>query len=398
MSLFRSLSGAVTVEMTSANVSATMDYLTRHGISLWDVAYLDDMTIRFQISRSSYQAVHAILKKRGDSYQLVSREGLFWKLHSAQKRPVLVMGLLIFVFLILFIPSRVLFVAVDGNCTVYSNQILSVASDLGVKFGASRRLVKSEGVKNGLLSAIEELEWAGVNTKGCVAIISVRERTQENPVSLPQGIGDVVALRDGVVLSCDVNQGSALCVPGQAVNAGDILISGTLDQGFATVSTVADGEVFASTERDFTVLLHGLSGKRGGVTAQNDKYSLLIGKKLINFFKCSGISGGTCVKMYSKYVLTLPGGFHLPVALVKYSFESRELTPEKVEKSTAQHLLSDFSQRYIKDQMIAGQILGASEDMTLLGNAYQLTGTYTCTEMIGRVQQEQIGAYHGKTD
>ena len=189
-----------------------------------------------------------------------------------------------------------------------------------------------------------------------------------------------------------------MCSPGQAVKTGDILISGTFEDGPATVSTLADGEVFASTERVFSALFHGISGKRGAITARNAKYCLLIGKKLINFFKCSGISGGTCVKMYSKYVLTLPGGFSLPVALIKYSFESRELTLMKAEKSQAQQLLSDFSDRYIRDQMIAGQILGVSEEITLLGDVYQLTGTYACTEMIGRVQQEQIGAYHGKTD
>lgn len=398
MSLMHSFNGTVTVEMTSANIPATMDYLCQNGIFLRDVTYLDDLTVRFQISRGSYNSFHTILRKRGDSFQVISKEGIFWKAQSMKKRPLLVFGVLVFLFLVLYIPSRVLFVAVEGNRTINSNQILSVASDLGVKFGTSRRLIKSEAVKNGLLSAIEELEWVGVNTKGCVAVISVREQPREELVSESQGIGDVVAIRDGVVLSCDVTRGNALCIPGQAIKEGDILISGSMDQAAATVSTMADGEVFASTERKFSAFYHRISGKRGAITAQNENYCLLIGKKLINFFKCSGISGGTCVKMYSKYVLTLPGGFPLPVALVKYTIQSRELTPEMMEKSQAQQLLSDFSDRYIRDQMIAGQILGASEEITLLGDAYQLTGTYACTEMIGRVQQERIGAYHGKTD
>ena len=96
--------------------------------------------------------------------------------------------------------------------------------------------------------------------------------------------------------------------------------------------------------------------------------------------------------------MTLPGGFHLPVALVKYSFESRELTPEKVEKSTAQHLLSDFSQRYIKDQMIAGQILSKNETISPEEDHYILTGHYACYEMIGREQTEEIIAPYGKHD
>ena len=338
------------------------------------------------------------MEKRGYSWRLVSREGVFWSFSAFLNRPLLVFGFIFFVFMTFYIPSRVFFIQVQGNTTVQSNRILNAASDLGIRFGAARRLVKSEQAKNGLLSAIEELEWAGVNTKGCVAVISVREHPLEEKAAHLQGVGDVVALRDGVILNCDATRGNVTCTPGQAVKSGDILISGTFKDGPATVSMLADGEVFASTERVFSAVSDGTILKRGPVTERNEKFSLLVGKKLINFFKCSGISGGTCVKMYSKYVLTLPGGFCLPVALIKYSFESYELSDEHMDPSRAQKLLSDFTDQYIRDQMVAGRILASGEQMRALDGGYQLTGTYACTEMIGRVQQEQIGAYNGKTD
>ena len=48
--------------------------------------------------------------------------------------------------------------------------------------------------------------------------------------------------------------------------------------------------------------------------------------------------------------------------------------------------------------MIAGRILRRDEVLMQTDGAYQLTGNYACTEMIGRLQQEQIGVYNGKTD
>ena len=398
MNLFRSAAGMVTMEIASADIPGVLDLLCKNGIFLWGISYRDDLTVMVRVRRSSCRKARSILENRGDSCRLVSREGIYWDFAALVRRPVLLFGLIMFLFLAFYLPSRVLFVQVEGNSLVSSNTILSAASDLGVKFGASRRLVKSEQVKNGLLSALDGLEWAGVNTKGCVAVISVRERSPEDEDTAIQGVGHMVATRDGVVLNCDVTQGTALCSPGQAVKAGDLLISGTVDHGFATVSTVAEGEVFASTQRQFFVSASSKITKRGAVTGRKERYSLLIGKKLINFFKCSGISGATCVKMNSKYVLTLPGGFRLPVALVKQSYVYRELSDACMDESQARELLSDASDRYIRDRMIAGRILSASKTLSSLDEGYCLTGIYACTEMIGRVQHEQIGAYNGKTD
>jgi hypothetical protein len=47
------------------------------------------------------------------------------------------------------------------------------------------------------------------------------------------------------------------------------------------------------------------------------RYSILLGKKRINFYKGSGIYDGSCVKMVSQYHLTLPGDYVLPVTVVK---------------------------------------------------------------------------------
>ena len=102
--------------------------------------------------------------------------------------------------------------------------------------------------------------------------------------------------------------------------------------------------------------------------------------------------------MYSKYVLTLPGGFELPLGLVREIFIERELSEEILDEHEVRKLLSDFATDYLRNQMIAGRILCTDEQFAYSDDLYHLSGNYACTEMIGRVQQEQIGAYHGKTD
>ena len=398
MSVANSVAGVLVVEIVSADIADTLDFLCRNQIHLWDISYQDQLTVRVRIYRQAWRKLNSLLVGHGSAAHLVAREGIYWHFLTMLKRPVLVFAMILFFGAVFYIPGRVFFVRVEGNSTIYTNRILETAANLGIRFGASRRHVRSEQVKNGLLSEIDRLEWVGVNTKGCVAVISVREHTSENKIAIPNNPCDVVAMRDGIVLSCDVTRGNPVCFPGQSVAAGQILISGTVDHGITVTSTAAEGEVFAATQREISVLSHAKTQRRTADCRSKTQFRLLIGKKLINFFKGSGISGGSCVKMYSKYVLTLPGGFELPIALVQETLIERTLSEEIQDQQKVRELLSDFASDYIRNQMIAGRILVADEKMTIGDEAYQLSGNYACTEMIGRVQQEQIGAYHGKTD
>ena len=398
MSVANSVAGVLVVEIVSADIADTLDFLCRNQIHLWDISYQDQLTVRVRIYRQAWRKLNSLLVGHGSTAHLVAREGIYWHFLTMLKRPVLVFAMILFFGAVFYIPGRVFFVRVEGNSTIYTNRILETAANLGIRFGASRRHVRSEQVKNGLLSEIDRLEWAGVNTKGCVAVISVREHTSENKIAIPNNPCDVVATRDGIVLTCDVTRGNPVCFPGQSVAAGQILISGTVDHGITVTSTAAEGEVFAATQREITVLTHAKTQKRTVDRGSMTQFKLLIGKKLINFFKGSGISGSTCVKMYSKYVLTLPGGFELPLGLVREIFIERELSEEILDEHEVRKLLSDFATDYLRNQMIAGRILCTDEQFVYSDDLYHLSGNYACTEMIGRVQQEQIGAYHGKTD
>ena len=89
---------------------------------------------------------------------------------------VLIIGLMLLLFFSVWLPSRVLFIEIQGNDTLSAQSILEEAKDCGIIMGASRRFVRSQQVKNTLLDKLPQLQWAGVETIGCVAVITVRER------------------------------------------------------------------------------------------------------------------------------------------------------------------------------------------------------------------------------
>ncbi len=391
MDFVNSLSGMVQVRLVSADPAAAMTAIHLADIPVFHAERVDgDITTNFLIQRKDLKRLRGIAQRRGYEVKLNHRWGIYWSIKQAFRRPILMAGVLLFLILAFWLPSRVLFFRVEGAQAIPDRLILEKCQECGIRFGASRREVRSEKMKNALLGAIPELQWAGVNTSGCVATISVRERTVSEESSKTEGVSSIVATKDGVITQCTVIRGNLLCKVGQAVQAGEVLVSGYTDCGISIQATRAEGEIFARTDRDLQVVTPALYGQRGGKASVTKKYALIIGKKRINLYKGSGISGTTCDKIYSESWLTLPGGFSLPVALVTESWTSYQNEDVNCSEEMSQQLLQQFSKTYLQQQMIAGTVLSREEVLDASDGVYTLRGKYACTEMIGKVQKEEI--------
>ena len=399
MNLWNSLAGMVEAELTSADPEGALAAAAGSHIAVFSVSRKEPLVLRFRIFRRDISKLHTLCEKSGDRFSVVRPLGAYWAIKRLFARPVLVLGLCFILFLTLFLPTRVLFVRVEGNSTLPDRQILEAAETLGICFGASRREVRSERIKNALLGAVPELQWAGVNTRGCTAVISVRERmAEEREKDRENRVGSIVAARDGVIVSCTVLEGTGKCAPGQAVRQGQVLISGYTDCGICIRATLAKGEVFARTRRETTVIAPSEWEAHTEQTGSAVRCSLILGKKRINLWKGSGIWDATCGRIEKEYPLVLPGGFRLPVALAVEKLTFWETEPAEAEEAAVQTELKTFAGAYLSSQMIAGKILCREETVFPQTGIYVLTGQYDCLEMIGRVRAEEIGENHGQSD
>ena len=398
MGVFSSLAGSVRLELTSADVAEALQRINEMGIQISNVQTNGDLTVHLTVSRQSLRRIEKMAERKGERVKILAHEGLFWRILAMKRRSVLVCGMMLLLTLSLFLPSRVLFIEVDGNDQVPSHLILEAARNAGIQFGASRRAVRSEKMKNELLGAVPQLQWAGVNTYGCTAVISVRERAELPESPEKYTVSSMVASCDGVVTSYTVTSGSGLCSIGQAVQKVQMLSSGYTDCGGVTTAGRAQGEIFAQTRREMAAVTPSEVMLRTEISGVQTNFSLQIGKKRINFYKGSGISDGSCVKMSTQYHLTLHGGYRLPVTLIKESIVRYEIQPQPVEEERAMELLSGFMRGYLRSQLVALTIVDAEETLQLGDGCWRMDGAYACSEMIGRELGEQIGDLHGKTD
>lgn len=390
MGVWDSLVGSVRIRIISADMERAFADINDAGITLKHTVYVDDLHVEATVLRYHYRYLENLLEHRGDAVELLSRTGLYWTLTSLRKRPTLLIGLILYLALSVFLPTRILFVTVAGNNTVSGETIVSKAEGIGIHFGASRRTVRSERVKNALLAAIPELQWAGVNTYGCVAVISVQERTQSPESTSPTGVRSVVAKCDGIVQEVTVTRGNVLCKVGDVVKKGQVLVSGYTDCGITIKATAAEAEIYAQTVHSANVISPLLRLSRVEKGREERKISLIVGKKLIKLYNDSGISDTSCVKMYHEYYMTLPGGFRLPLGLAVETQTYYATQQISLEEDQAALWTVDQSRYYQNQNMLAGHILAENISAWADENVLHLIGEYYCYEMIGQIYHEEI--------
>ncbi len=123
----------------------------------------------------------------------------------------------------------VLVIDITGNETVPDGVILSELREAGVSLGSYGPAVDERAVANQTLLGLEELSFVSVNLRGVRAEVVVRERDPAPEVE-PTGVAsDLVAGKSGRILTVNALAGDPQVEVGDTVEAGEVLVSGTVE-------------------------------------------------------------------------------------------------------------------------------------------------------------------------
>ena len=387
MSVIPAWERRIRVELTSAAMDLLIDRITKSKIPLLDVEYVDHLRITCTVSALSFPRLCDLVEQQGSRIRALQKIGMVHILCNLWHRPVLLLGLIGLLILSCWLPTRVLFVQVKGNETIPTGLILEQAQQCGIQFGASRRDVRSEKMKNKLMESVPELKWAGINTYGCTAVISVREKTKVDTTAESGQLKSVVSLCDAIIRDITVHKGNALCKVGQAVRTGQLLVSPYNDCGIFTQVTGAKAEIWGDTQRPITVIVPSECTYRTEILTSNKKYSLILGKKRINFYKGSGICGTTCAKIYEEKYIKLPGGFVLPIGIICEQTVTYDQMPTATEPVEGQ--LLQCGQHYLKTILPTCNILQTDYVCFQAEGFARIECIFHCYELIGVLRPEE---------
>ena len=320
------LQGVVWLEAECPCPERVWNLCALYGIPFWDVRWRDETHFTLRTTRRGARALRQATADLPVTLRRRREKGaplLLWRL---RRRYVLAAGAALVLALTVSGQIFIWDFRVSGNETVPTETILRALEEYGVTVGSRALDIDQEDLRNHVLLELKEISWLAVNVRGCTAHVQVVERRSPPEIIQERQPSNVVAARAGLVTKVEALDGRATVLPGTTVTEGELLISGVVDSERTGVRLLHGmGRVWARTWYELAVLVPMEAEVWESAGKTEVHYALDVGKHRINFFGGGSQSGRNCDKIIQYQPLTLPGGYRLPLTLVR-----EELTPYTV--------------------------------------------------------------------
>lgn len=270
-------------------------------------------------------------------------------------------------------------VRVVGCETISEEEVLALLADEGVEVGSYIPPIDAIVTAQEMILKDDRLAFVAVN------IIGTRCEVQVTETAFPEGEpkddrpASLTAMYDGLIERIELYDGQVLVKPGEAVRAGQTLISGLceMEEGRWRL-TAAAGKVYAKVERTFTVEVPLTAELQRPSGEESIKRSLIFFKKSVKLFETSSILTPTYGTIESKDALTLPDGTPLPIAIATTRYIGYEKVTVRYTAAEAEAIASRQMETLVTGELAEAEILSLTRSVEHTANGVKLTWQVYC--------------------
>ena len=228
-----------------------LNQCARSGISLWNIEKNETFTAC--IFAGGYRHLLPAARKTKCVLKVQERRGMPFRLAFLRRRKGLVAGAVLAFLLIQVLSLHVWSVEVSGNEGIPTEQIESVAAELGLKPGVWKKDVQAKLLQQQLMNAFPQASWLSVNTSGCLVQIELEELSEKPDLDTNKRACNILAKATGQILYMEVYAGTPEVKEGDAVVEGQLLLNAVVEDtyGRSTLKHAA-GKIIAATKHTFT--------------------------------------------------------------------------------------------------------------------------------------------------
>ncbi len=382
----RFISGYVRFRVTGVFIERFLNLASRGGINLWDGSKTQTEYVGYTLMRH-YKQLRPFAKKTGVHMQIEERFGWpFWR-KKYRRRVGLAVGVGLFLGILLFLGNFVWTIEVVGNEMVSSDEILDYLQEQGLKVGSFKSSLDPRELERKTLLEIKELSWIAVNITGSTVTVEVNERVLPPDMYLDNDKAcNIIARYTGQIQSMDVYDGQSDLQVGDTVLAGDLIVSGIVEDGKGQTRFVharADIKAYTSYEIEIQVPLQQVKRIPTGETALK-KYLKILTWKIPLFWESDEQKS---YDVQQKTVSFAPFGLSTPFAVLEenriyYTQKTLKYNEVQAKEEALQQL-----QEQEKIQLGEAEILKKELSGSLDKEVYKLKATYQCIMEIGREQE-----------
>ncbi len=223
----------------------------RSNAFLWDIKRNEEGFSACVIAKR-YKLLKSAARKTRTKIRICSKRGLPFRLLPYRHRVGFVLGFIFFCLSIWTLSNYIWIIDLPETDEQLSNKIISVSDSIGIRPGTLRSSLDGDALSALLEMDIDDLSWASVNIFGSKLSIEIREYEKFVSYSDMDTPCNLVAKKGGIIVDVRSFGGYAEVKKGDVVAAGDLLVSGVIENANGSVSLVhSQGSVIAQTDYRF---------------------------------------------------------------------------------------------------------------------------------------------------
>lgn len=249
------LHGMVRLRMRGTSPERFLNLCALAGLNVWQVVDAGEGTL-VSMEIRDFRRCMPLARKAGVRLHILEKRGLPFFLWRHRKRKWWAASFVIFFLLLWGLSQFVWEINWSGNRRYTADELNHYLETLRIEEGIPKRQISCAKLEEELREQFEDITWVSARLHG--TRLSIRLRESEVPVRKGEGTGepcDLAAVSDAQVTSVVVRSGIPLIQAGDAVEKGQILVSGTVpitdDDGeeIASYRVQADADVYGIRER-----------------------------------------------------------------------------------------------------------------------------------------------------
>ncbi|MBQ7173544.1 MAG: sporulation protein YqfD [Clostridia bacterium] len=327
---------------------------------------------------------------RGIRIKKLEGKGLPALVLTYRRRPGLILGGLAAVCILIASTFFVWDLRIVGNERIPTERIEAILSENGLSIGTPIKRIHAGELENRVLISTDEISWISVNLHGTVAQVQVTEAIPV-PAEESKNPANLVAAVDGQIEVIELYRGKSTVKPGQAVRAGELLVSGISDNrngGF--FYTRASGKVLARTTHEFSVEVPFVTTEERVVEEGIAEISLNFFSGKAKIYKRTGKNEEGCAIIETKRGLDVLGLAKLPLSLSVFRFRRSELAEvARDERQVLELAYAELAGR-IKEALAEAELLKKEVLTEWTDTGVKLTCRVECIEDIAKQVEFEI--------
>ena len=380
INFFRWLLGYVKFSYTGGFREDFINDCYQQGIYLRNICIKND-ELTAEVKIKSYKALHKIAFSHGGKVKIFKRKGVPFLLSPLNNRWGFFIGIVYFIFFISFMGGFVWNITVTGNNRVTEVKIVDYLAKNGFKIGTRWDSVDKEQLELAIMADFEDVAWISINKIGSTASIEINETVNKPNIVDKKKTTNVKAAKDGVIVRLEVLGGWAAVQEGEAVTAGDLLISGVRESEVDKKNHYAHayGSVFAEVDDEISVNISRNQDERVSTYSKDYKSVFLFGMEIPLYFqKDMGNAAETTDKTY-----LVINSYRLPVGIIKNHLDYFKTETVSISDKELEALAKTELEKKKEEEFKDCEILSEKVSIDMTEDGCTITGKYKYIQDIG---------------